>query len=76
MMKHILFKDTRGYAITPEDNYNAEVSNANKITRFSKFKDKTSVMCYIVNILKLNPELIIDRTGEPNIEIAPITFMP
>lgn len=75
-MKHVLFKDIHGYAITPEDNYNVEVSNANKITRFSNFKDKESVMHYIVNILKLNPELVIDRTGERNIEITQRTFMP
>lgn len=74
-MKHVLFKNIYGYAITPEDNYNAVVSNVNKITLFSNFKDKESVMRYIVNILKLNPELIIDKTGEPNIEIT-ATFMP
>lgn len=75
-MKHVLFKDIHGYAITPEDNYNVEVSNANKITRFSNFKDKESVMHYIVNILKLNPELIIDRTGERDVRITQRTFMP
>lgn len=65
-MKHILYKDIQGYALTPEDNYNIQVVNANKITHFDKryFDNKDAVMKYIINILKLNPELVLDRTGE------------
>lgn len=60
-MKHVLYEDKEGWALTPEDNYYPMIGDTSKITHFSKDKFSTSadVGKYIKNILKLRPDMII-----------------
>lgn len=59
-MKHVLYEDIQGWALTTEENYK-NIVDVNKITYFSKneFKDREAVIDYIVNILKLRPDMLI-----------------
>ena len=59
-MKHVLYEDIQGWALTTEENYK-DIVDLNKVTRFSKneFKDREEVIDYIINILKLRPDMLI-----------------
>lgn len=59
-MKHVLYEDIQGWALTTEENYK-DIVDVNKVTHFSKteFKDREAVIDYIVNILKLRPDMLI-----------------
>lgn len=63
-MKHVLYEDIQGWALTPEPNYKNMIEDVNKVTHFSKklFPDRNSVIEYITNILKLRPDMVIDKT--------------
>ena len=55
-MKMVIFKDLFGYAVTPEDNYNARIRDERKVTNCSAFSSAEEIIGYFCKYFNSKPE--------------------
>lgn len=63
-MKHVFYEDSASWMITTEENYKAQITDLNKVTKLPKalFPTKDNALDYIFDIIKLHHEMLIDKT--------------
>ena len=55
-MKMVIFKNLSGYAVTPEDNYNAYIRNERKVMDCSAFSSPEEIIEYYCKYFNSTPE--------------------